>query len=196
MSADNKLILSDVTYTLQTCNLACNKYSWCTNWWLGKNGVAGYCALYGSGCTEFLNPNYEFYEAVANTGNTKTFEISIQQVMDCSSGSAMTTKASNVANVPVNPLLVTYSASATLLDYTSTYLNIFEHLDPTNCPVTSCTLMANGCNSGLAVSTSFFLTAASTPWRVQMKQNVQIGWGEINFCYECVGTNPAGGTYF
>jgi len=55
--------------------------------------------------------------------------------------------------------------------------------------------MANGCGSGLAVSTSFELFAAATPWKVQMKQNVGIGWGEIDFCYKCIGTNYAGGTY-
>ena len=117
--------------------------------------------------------------------------------MDCSTGSALTTKSAGAPDVPVTPWLITYSASATLLDYVDNYDKIFTHSDPTNCPVTSCTLMTNGCGSGLTVSTSFYLTAASTPWSVKMKQNVLIGWGEIDFCYKCVGTNPnvGGGTY-
>jgi len=115
--------------------------------------------------------------------------------MDCSTGSAMTTRTAGAANVPVTPWLITYAASASLLVYTSTYDKIFITADPTNCPVTSCTLMDTTCATGLTVSTNFFLTAASTPWQIQMKQDVLAGWGEINFCYKCVGTNYAGGTY-
>jgi len=49
--------------------------------------------------------------------------------------------------------------------------------------------MVTGCGSGLAASTSFYLTDGNTPWETKMKQNVLIGWGEIDFCYKCIGTN-------
>ena len=66
-------------------------------------------------------------------------------------------------------MAITYSASTTRLVYTSTYANIFTHPDPTNCPVTSCTLMDSTCASSMTSSANFGMTTGSTPYAVDAK---------------------------
>ena len=63
-------------------------------------------------------------------------------------------------------MAITYSTSTTALVYTSTYTNIFTHPDPTNCPVTSCTLMDSTCASAMTSSSYFRMATGSSPYEV------------------------------
>lgn len=88
--------------------------------------------------------------------------------------------------MPTSPKVITHSYSSTEIVYTSTYLNLFTHLDTTNCPVTSCTLQDSTCNSAMATSTNFFMTNLGVaPYAANAKQNIEAGWTNIVFCYRC-----------
>lgn len=121
--------------------------------------------------------------------------------MDCTN--AMTLKTQGTANVPVNPLEIPYSSSSSALSYTTTYLNIFTHPDPTNCPVTSCTLRTSDCSAAFPSNANFYMTDGNHPYAVSAKQNIEAGWTTVGtasstfveFCYKCVGNKFGGGTY-
>jgi hypothetical protein len=79
--------------------------------------------------------------------------------------------------------------------YVSSYDKIFTHPDPTNCPVTSCTLRSSDCSAALASNSYFSLTNGNTPYATSAKQNIVDGWTDIDFCYKCSGTKFTSGTY-
>ena len=109
---------------------------------------------------------------------------SIQQIRDCST--ALTTKTPNQAN----PLVIPYNSGGDLT-YEEGNTDLFENLEPIGCPVTECLLMNGGCTSVPGVSTNFWITPGGTggaPWALFAKRDVEDGWGQITFCYKCIGT--------
>jgi hypothetical protein len=92
-------------------------------------------------------------------------------------------------------LAITYDNATPDHVYVSSYDKIFTHPDPTNCPVTSCTLRSSDCSAALAVNTELFMTSGNANYGVSAKQNIDAGWTDIDFCYKCSGTKFAGGSY-
>ena len=90
--------------------------------------------------------------------------------------------------MPATPLAIPYSSSSADYVYAASYTAKFEHPDPTNCPVTACTLKATGCGSAMATSTNFYLANSGVaPYAISAKQNIVAGWTAIDFCYSCTG---------
>ena len=117
------------------------------------------------------------YKCTSSNGHqTKTFTWTIQQVMDCNN--AMVLKSQADANVPVTPMAVPWYYYSTTYVYASTYTRIFTHPDPTNCPVTGCTLMDTPACSSVFTNTNFFLASSSNPnpYVVKYKRNISMGW--------------------
>jgi hypothetical protein len=114
--------------------------------------------------------------------------------MDCDT--ALVLKASQPQ---VSPLTIDWLYNGADLSYAAGYTDFFDHLDVTNCPITSCNLMTSDCSADLAVNTNLFQTITSSntvsPYEIFAKRNVDAGWANINFCYKCTGTKYSGGTY-
>ena len=107
--------------------------------------------------------------------------------MDCRT--SLTTRALTGTYAP-NPKTLTYSASATPVDYMTTWLNLFTEGDAADCPVTECELMDGSCSTTPAINTNLYITAGSTagtPWALKYMVNVEAGWTQT-FCYRCIGT--------
>lgn len=126
-------------------------------------------------------------------GNFANVGLQLKQVRDCTP--VLTKKLAapySIINTYVAP------GGTTTIDLNSGYLDVFDHADPTDCPLTYCNLMTNDCSTMLSPAPTHvtLLPISPTPsFKITEFIGVKLGWDLAKFCFKCGGTTT-GKTFF